>query len=137
MQAFSQITLFPLDRPYNAQMQPGPKPTKEQPFFGQRLAHFRQKNGLTQQQLADELDITRELVGHYERRCENPSIDFIIKLSQTLGISVDELLGIQPEQIKRGPSPRVKKLTQRLVELPKGKQGVVLEMLESYLDKAS
>jgi len=54
-----------------------------------------------------------------------------------LGISVDELLGIQPEQTKRGPSPRVKKLTQRLVELPKAKQGFVLEMLESYLDKAS
>ena len=133
MQAFSQITLFPMDRPYNGEMQPGPKPTKEQPFFGQRLAHFRKKNGMTQQQLADELEITRELVGHYERRCENPSIDFLIKLSQTLSISVDELLDIQPEQTKRGPSPKALKIAEKISSLPKAKQSVVVNMIEGAL----
>jgi len=130
MQAFSQITLFPLDRPYNAQMQPGPKPTKEQPFFGQRLAHFRKKSDMTQQQLADELEITRELVGHYERRCENPSIDFLIKLAKTLGISVDELLGLEPEKNKRGPSPKAMKIAEKISALPKSKQSVVINMIE-------
>lgn len=137
MQAISQIKTVSRFRPYNGDMTRGRKPSQEAPLFGKRLVHFRQKAGMTQYDLAEALGISRDLVGHYERRSQNPNLDFVIKVSELFGVSVDEFLGFKAAPEKTGPPPRVKKLTKRLNELPKTKQGVVLEMLESYLDKAS
>jgi len=137
MQAISRkksLSRFP---PYNGDMSRGRKPTQEAPLFGQRLVHFRQKTGMTQYELAEALGISRDLVGHYERRSQNPNLEFVIKVAKLFEVSVDEFLGFKTTPEKSGPPPRVKKLTRRLVDLPKTKQGVVLEMLESYLDKAS
>jgi len=92
---------------------------------------------MTQYELAEALGISRDLVGHYERRSQNPNLEFVIKVAKLFEVSVDEFLGFKTTPEKSGPPPRVKKLTRRLVDLPKTKQGVVLEMLESYLDKAS
>jgi transcriptional regulator with XRE-family HTH domain len=124
--------------PYNRDMQRGRKPKQEAPLFGQRLAHYRTMKGLTQYEFADLLGISRNLVVHYERACENPTADFVIRAAQTLNVSIDELLGLQPQrQTKRGPSPKVQKLAERISKLPKSKQAVVIEMLEGYLDRAS
>ena len=92
---------------------------------------------MTQYELAEALGISRDLVGHYERRSQNPNLEFVIKVAKLFDVSVDEFLGFKPAPEKSGPPPRVEKLTRRLVELPKTKQGVVLEMLESYLDKTA
>jgi len=124
--------------PYNRDMQRGRKPKHEAPPFGQRLAHYRTLRGLTQYQFADLLGISRNLVVHYERACENPTTDFVVRAAQALDVSADELLGLQPQhQAKRGPPPKVRKLAERISKLPKSKQTVVLEMLEGYLDRAS
>ncbi len=124
--------------PYNRDMQRGRKPKHEAPPFGQRLAHYRTLKGLTQYEFADLLGISRNLVVHYERACENPTADFVIRAAKTLDVSVDELLGVQPQRsTKRGPSPKAQKLAERISKLPKSKQAVVIEMLEGYLDRAS
>ena len=138
MQAnFSQMS-FLKERPYTPDMQRGRKPKKEAPAFGKNLAQCRQNKGLTQYEFAEELGISRNLVVHYERACENPTMDFVIKAAKTLGVSADELLGLKSVSSKKsGPPPRVEKLTKRLTDLPKAKQSVVIEMLESYIEKAS
>tara|TARA_B100001093_G_scaffold22103_1_gene19698 strand:+ start:296 stop:709 length:414 start_codon:yes stop_codon:yes gene_type:complete len=137
MQAFLFNNRFLEKHAYNAEMQPGPKPTKDQPFFGERMAYFRKQKGLTQQELAQELDISRELVGHYERRCENPSIEFLIKLSKVIDISIDELLGLKPEKQKKGPSTKALKLAERISALPRHKQSFVIGMIEGAIKQAS
>lgn len=138
MQVISSNNHLFLNCPYNAAMQRGRKPKKEAPLFGKQLAHFRKKRGLTQYEFADELGISRNLVLHYERSCKNPTMDFIIKASQTLNVSVDELLGLKKEKKEKpGPTPRLARLTKRISTLTKTKQSFVLEMLESYLEKAS
>ena len=58
--------------------------------------------------------MTRELIGHYERRCENPSIEFLLNFSKTMGISLDELLGLKSEREKPGPSPKALKVAERI-----------------------
>jgi len=137
MQAFSAKIPISVPEPYNPDMSRGPKPNKEAPFFGKQLAHFRQKRGLTQQEFAQELKISRELVGHYERRCANPSIEFIIKAAKVLDVTTDELLGIAPEKEKRGPTPKAQKIAERLSQIPRNRQAVILNMIEGALDRAS
>jgi transcriptional regulator with XRE-family HTH domain len=49
-------------------------PTKQAPLFGQRLSALRKTKGLTQRELADLLETTRQMVDYYERRAVNPAL---------------------------------------------------------------
>lgn len=137
MQAISSEKFFALNRRYNALMERGRKPTKEAPLFGKQLAYFRKKRGLTQYEFAELLGITRNLVLHYERSCSNPNMEFVLKAAKVLDVSVDELFGLKPEKARRGPAPKVKQLAERISSLPKNKQAVVIEMIESYVDRSA
>lgn len=63
--------------------------------IGNRLRTFREKNNITQAQIADKLGITQGAVSQWEAGATNPSIATISKLAAILGCSIDELLGIE------------------------------------------
>ena len=116
----------------------GRPPTKQAPRFGQRLAVLRQRQGLSQAALARLLDTTRDNIAYYERKAENPSLDFLERCAQALGVSLQELITEQAKtrSAKPGPPARWEQLSRRLATLPRGKQQVVIEMLEGLLEKA-
>ena len=117
-------------------MQRGRKAEADAPMFGKRLAELRKERGMTQQELADALGITRDLVGHYERRSNNPNLDFVLKVAELFGTGIDELLGLAEEpKRKPGPSPRVARLAESIAKLPKAKQAVILDMVEGAIGK--
>lgn len=60
--------------------------------FGQLLRNFRNINQLTQQQVADVLNIHRTTYTYYENGITEPSIDTLHKLIKILGISYDDIL---------------------------------------------
>lgn len=60
--------------------------------FGQLLRSFRKINQLTQQQVADVLNIHRTTYTYYENGITEPSIDTLHKLIKILGISYDDIL---------------------------------------------
>lgn len=62
--------------------------------FGQRLKELRKTNGLTQQQLADKLGITKSVVSYYELSERCPSPEIIIKLADIFHTTTDCLLGV-------------------------------------------
>lgn len=137
MQAISsKKAVFP-NRPYNGRMASGRTTTKEAPFFGKRLSYFRKKRGMTQQELADALQISRSMVLHYERSCPNPTTDFVLKVSKVLDVSLDELFDLKPEKEKTGPSPKALKLAERISTLPRAKQSVLVSMIEGAIKQAS
>jgi len=133
MQAISQIRRTLRLDPYNGVMSRGRKPSQDAPLFGQRLVHFRQKLGMTQYDLAEALEISRDLVGHYERRSQNPNLDFVLKVAELFEVSVDEFLGLKPERSKSGPPPKALKVAEKIAALPKTKQTVVIEMIEGVI----
>lgn len=53
-----------------------------------------------------------------------------------LGVSLEELIGDQPRPARRGPAPRLQQQLERLRQLPKAKQKLVVEMLETVLRQA-
>ncbi len=57
-----------------------------------KLIELRRNKGLSQEELADRLGISRQAVSKWERAESSPDIDNIIMLSRLYGISVDELL---------------------------------------------
>lgn len=59
-----------------------------------RLAEMREKAGLTQQQLADKLGVTQQTIYYYEKGRREMKSGVLIALSEALGCSVSDLLGI-------------------------------------------
>ena len=55
----------------------------------------------------------------------------------TGAVLLDELLGLQSAKGKPGPSPRALKVAERISQMPRGKQAVVLGMLEGAISQAS
>lgn len=60
--------------------------------MGDRIKEVRKKQGLTQEQLAERLDISVEFIGQIERGIKLPSMHVFIKLVETLNVSADYLL---------------------------------------------
>ncbi|MBQ8921950.1 MAG: helix-turn-helix transcriptional regulator [Oscillospiraceae bacterium] len=62
--------------------------------FGSKLKELRKQNGMTQQQLAERIGITKSVVSFYELKERSPSPDVLVKLSYIFHVSTDYLLGI-------------------------------------------
>ena len=62
-------------------------------IMNNRIRHFRLKSKLTQQQLADLMDVTRQAVTRWESGTVEPSTENLITLAQIFDCSVDELVG--------------------------------------------
>jgi transcriptional regulator with XRE-family HTH domain len=56
------------------------------------IRFLRQLRGLSQEEMADELDITRSRIGGYEEGRNEPPIDLLIKLSEYFHIAIDALI---------------------------------------------
>ena len=116
--------------------------TKDERFFkdlGARVAQLRKDQGLTQTQLAERLGIAQQTLAHYEVGRLRVAASMLPTLAQTLGSSVEELIGQSPARAngKRGPAPRLQQQLERLSALPKPKQRAVMEVLESMLAQAA
>ena len=59
---------------------------------GKLIAELRKQQGLTQQQLADKLDLSNKTISKWESGSGSPDISNLPILADALGVSVDELL---------------------------------------------
>lgn len=62
--------------------------------FGNKIKNYRKANKITQQELANKLEISRSTLSYYERGEVEPNIYTLIKLSNIMNCSVDFLLGL-------------------------------------------
>lgn len=110
--------------------------SQETQFFkdlGVRIAQARKDRGLTQQQVADHLGVVQQTYAHYEMGHVRFPASTLPILSKVLGLTPEELIGQEKPNAKRGPLPRLQQQIDRIRELPKTKQHVVMEMLEMVL----
>ncbi len=63
--------------------------------FSEKIQELRNKNKLTQEQLAEKLYVSRTAVSKWESGKGYPSIDSLKYISKTFNISIDELLSIE------------------------------------------
>ena len=56
------------------------------------IRHLRKLRGLTQEQFADELNITRSRVGSYEEGRSEPSVELLIKIADYFRVPIDILV---------------------------------------------
>jgi transcriptional regulator with XRE-family HTH domain len=68
-----------------------PKETKQMVAFGRRLAVVRKSRGLTQQQLAEQLDISLVSIGYIETGKRWPRLATLHRIADCLNVPVGEL----------------------------------------------
>jgi transcriptional regulator with XRE-family HTH domain len=112
---------------------------EEKAFFqalGVRIAAARKAQGLSQQQLADELGIAQQVVASYEVGRRRMPIALLPRLARTLTMTVEALIGEEAQPAKRGPAPKLLQQMERIRRLPRSKQRFVMEMIETILQQA-
>ena len=68
--------------------------------LGSRLAKYRKLKGLSQEELAFKLDVSRQAVSKRERDEASPDTNNLIALAKIYGVSLDDLLYKDPEEVK-------------------------------------
>lgn len=113
-------------------------------MLGDKLLILRKQKKLTQLQLADALEISRQAYNNYENNRREPDYQLIAKFSEYFNVSTDYLLGNTdvptPMQKKINPSnndeliktmlenvPELQKLMNEFVNLPPQEQEEILK----------
>lgn len=60
--------------------------------FSNQLTHYRKLAGLTQEQIAEKCNVTRQAVAKWESGASLPDIYMILKLADIFSVTIDELL---------------------------------------------
>ncbi|MBA3486043.1 MAG: helix-turn-helix transcriptional regulator [Lysobacter sp.] len=105
--------------------------------FGERLSALRKGQGLTQVQLAQLLDVSQQAITAYESGQRRVPISTLPLLARTLGVSLEDLIGVPASRGtgKRGPAPKLQQQLEQLSRLPKTQQRLVSQLIDTVLQQ--
>lgn len=102
--------------------------------FGERLARLRKGAGYSLRGLAAEVGTSHRMLVYYEKHSGQPAAHLIPQLAKALGVSADELLGL--EKVKRNGRVRDTKLWRRfsqLEKLPPPERKPIIQVMDAFL----
>ena len=105
--------------------------------IGETIAYLRKEKGMTQNELAEKMNVTDKAVSKWERDLSCPDVNTISKLADILDVSVEELLKAKK---KDEPNTKIKDLVNlifKAVALAMGIAVVVLNILNQIDVKSS
>ena len=73
--------------------------------FGEKLQGLRQKAGMSQDALAEKLNVSRQAVSRWERDETMPETDKVVALADLFGVTTDYLLCQQKEKKEETAEP--------------------------------
>ena len=88
--------------------------------FSEKLLELRRREGLSQEQLADRLGVTRQSVSKWESGAAAPELSKLVALSDLFGVSVDYLVKDrleEPERPAEPPAPSTARLEEQVEEI--------------------
>ena len=97
--------------------------------LGERIREARRKKGLTQEVLAELVDVTPFYMGELERGVKTPSLDVFVRLLEALDVSADTLLR---DSVAPPEGDRV--LASRLERLTPAERATVYALVEAYVN---
>ncbi len=84
-------------------------------IFSDKLIQLRKKSGWSQEELAEQLGVSRQSVSKWEGAQSFPDIEKIVKMSQLFGVSTDYLLKEEEEEelsfVEIDESPKIRRVT--------------------------
>ena len=96
--------------------------------LGKRISWFRNKANYSQENLCEKLDISRETLARIETSVRTPSLETLVNIANTLGISADDLL---VDSLTHSVSTADSEIHQMLVECNKTEEEILTEMVKA------
>lgn len=88
--------------------------------LGKKILEFRKRNGLSQEQFGEKLDVTRQTISNWELGGTQPNPEQLKLLSKELNISIDELLDNDIKNIlieKTSNTEKIASLTYKILKI--------------------
>ena len=105
--------------------------------IGETIASLRKKKGITQNELAEKMNVTDKAVSKWERDLSCPDINTISKLADILDVSVEELLEAKKKDYSNTKIKDLINLIFKAGSLAMGLAVVVLNILNQIDVKSS
>lgn len=61
-------------------------------MYNKKIAYYRKKNMLTQEELAEKICVSRQTIAKWEAGIISPSLEYLIDLSDIFGVTIDTLI---------------------------------------------
>lgn len=100
-------------------------------FVGMKIKEFRKNKKLTQQNLADLVGVKNSAISNYEQGTRIPKRDFLFRVANALGVSIDEFFPIQSEET----SSTLFEINKISSQLEEPRQKIVLDTASSQLEE--
>lgn len=101
-------------------------------IFPKRLVEIRKLQGYTQQALADAVGMHVNQIKKYEAGNAQPTLSTLIKLAQTLRVSIDEMVF---EEGERGPDEDVRLQSEAISRMSDEDKKVIKALLDGMIIK--
>ena len=75
--------------------------------FGEKLQKLRAREGISQDRLAELLDVSRQAVSRWERDETMPETEKVVRISDYFNVTIDYLLKDGPEQFTQTPARKL------------------------------
>ncbi|MCL5774247.1 MAG: helix-turn-helix transcriptional regulator [Firmicutes bacterium] len=99
--------------------------------IGIRIKQARLEADMTQEELAEAVEITPNYISMLERGRKNPSIQILKKIADVLGVSISFLTDSEEDEKMKALSPKKIKLIKHIYELEPDKVEVLLKLAET------
>ena len=103
--------------------------------FGTRLAQIRKAKGYSQRDLAKKTGFSQRMIAYYEKRVKRVPATVLPTLAKTLGVSVDELLGLKQTDNFFPKNLRLWKKLRVIDKLPQKDQKALIQIIDGLLAK--
>lgn len=101
-------------------------------MFADKLKKLRAEKGLKQQQLAEELNVSKSSIAMWETNNREPDAQMLIKIANFFGVTVDYLLS--NEHPDDHADHRVQILARKTKDLPESEREDLLNLLDATVN---
>lgn len=87
--------------------------------FSDMLAYLRKREGLSQQELADQLGVTRSRIGMYETAKREPDFEGLEAIADFFNVNMDTLMGKAPTpKDEHSSDPDIRRIERAKARMP-------------------
>ena len=101
--------------------------------FGNKITELRKQRKWSQTDLANKINVSRVIIGRYERDEASPSIDIAKKIADAFGISLDNLVG---DGINTNFDKKTVQRLNELQTLDPDKKSILFDLIDTYIRDA-
>ncbi len=108
-------------------------PTK--PDSDTHLSLLREQAGLTVRELSRQVGTSHSNILYWERSGKVGKMEFLLPLANSLGVTVEEVLGEPRPRRVANPGGKLGQAFDAAAKLPRSKQDKVIALLEAFVDQ--